>query len=183
MDIERVEAKIFSSSRPGFRVASLIPVFHRWIREQREGGEMLLDVADYSHVAQGPGVLLIGHGFEYAYDLAGNEAGLLFRRKRGGFNDTEARLVDALERLRHASGELSRAPELEGALHFHPRRLVLRFLDKLRAPNDDATLAALAPLIARSIEKVWAAPPQWQSRVSGEGEALAIEVALSTELS
>ena len=37
----------------------LVPVFHQWIREKKIPDELLIDVADYAHVPQGPGVVLI----------------------------------------------------------------------------------------------------------------------------
>lgn len=32
----------------------VVPVFHRWLQDQRLPGELLIDVADYSHVTGGP---------------------------------------------------------------------------------------------------------------------------------
>ena len=51
-----------------------IPVFHRWIQTQALD-DLLLDVADYSHVHHGPGILLVAHEGKYAVDETGGEGG------------------------------------------------------------------------------------------------------------
>ncbi len=43
---------------------------------------MLIDVADYKHVQDGPGILIIGHEGDYALDQENGRSGLLYTRKR-----------------------------------------------------------------------------------------------------
>ena len=45
--------------------------------------KLLLDVADYKHVQEGPGIVLIGHEADYSLDLGGGRAGLVYDRNRG----------------------------------------------------------------------------------------------------
>ena len=40
-------------------VTEVINLFHKWIKDQ-EPSQLLLDVADYSHVPDGPGIMLVG---------------------------------------------------------------------------------------------------------------------------
>jgi hypothetical protein len=40
-------------------VTEVINLFHKWVKEQQPS-QLLLDVADYSHVPDGPGILLVG---------------------------------------------------------------------------------------------------------------------------
>ena len=69
MDAHKLQLKIYLTpeSAKSFDVESLIPVFHRWIK-QRALPELTIDVASYQHVPQGPGVVLIGHGADYFLD-------------------------------------------------------------------------------------------------------------------
>jgi hypothetical protein len=39
----------------------LEPLFHEWIRTDRLPDETFIDVADYSHLKDGPGVVLVAH--------------------------------------------------------------------------------------------------------------------------
>ena len=57
MEAKRVQVKVYAAG--AVPTERLIPVFHRWIREKTLD-ELALDVADYGHVHEGPGVVLIG---------------------------------------------------------------------------------------------------------------------------
>ena len=61
-------------------LAAAIPVFHRWIQQQALPG-LLLDVADYRHVPEGPGVVLVAHEAIYGLDQGGGRLGLLYNRR------------------------------------------------------------------------------------------------------
>lgn len=62
MDPHKLQLKIFFAAdvAQGLALDPFIPVFHRWI-EERTLPELVIDVANYAHVPEGPGVVLIGH--------------------------------------------------------------------------------------------------------------------------
>src|SRR4029077_431582 len=102
MNPQRLAIKLFAT-RPIAReeLPPFIGVFHRFIQEAVVPG-LLVDVADYAHVPDGPGVILIGHDVDYGIDLAGGRTGLLTTRKRAGdaalvplFRDTLSRALAA----------------------------------------------------------------------------------------
>ena len=135
---ERLQLKLYLEPSAHFELEALIPVFHRFIRDQVIK-ELLIDVVDYSHVPDGPGVVLIGHGADYYLGALDGAYGLVYSRKRGG-PGPEARLEDALRRLVN----VARLLEQENGLHlrFQSAQLSLRLTDRLHAPNDDATFAS-----------------------------------------
>lgn len=49
-------------------LAEFIPVFHSWIQRRALAGHQLIDVHDYSHVADGPGILLVAHEANLNFD-------------------------------------------------------------------------------------------------------------------
>ncbi|HEX9595476.1 MAG TPA: hypothetical protein VF982_01240, partial [Anaerolineales bacterium] len=69
MDIGRFCIKFFA--RPGYNIddAIFIDIFHEWIRLKKLPG-ILLDVADYRHVPEGPGVMLLTHDINFAMDYS-----------------------------------------------------------------------------------------------------------------
>ncbi|MEM1413811.1 MAG: hypothetical protein AAGH15_02880 [Myxococcota bacterium] len=150
---ERVQVKLFAA--PGApESAALIPVFHEWISRDLLGDEeLLIDVADYSHVEDGPGVVLVGHGADWSYDEEQGRRGLLFFRKRAFEGSLQHRLEDALRRALAAAGILARDPRLP-SLAFDARELLVRVPDRLRAPNDDASFTALVPMIVDAVHAV-----------------------------
>ena len=134
---ERLQLKMFLEPSLHFELEALVPVFHRFIREQVIK-ELVIDVVDYSHVPNGPGVVLIGHEADYYVGALDGAAGLVYSRKRGG-PGADARLEDALRRLVNAARLLEQ--ENGSKLRFKTDALTLRLTDRLHAPNDDATFA------------------------------------------
>ena len=86
----------------------ILPIFQRWIQEGRLAG-MLIDVIDYKHVPDGPGIMLIADEADIAYDLMDGEIGLHYIRKRG-LPDT---LDAALSLVFSCAIEAARALEAE----------------------------------------------------------------------
>ncbi len=139
---ERISVKFFVDEGEAAEPAALIPLFHRWIRERRLPG-LPIDVADYKHVPDGPGVLLMGHEADYAWDGRYNRTGLLYKHKREWPGDSfQDRLNHALDRANQAIALLQEAPELPG-VNFHSDELEIAFPDRLNVPNTPETLAEL----------------------------------------
>ena len=135
---ERLQLKIFLEPSEHFELEALVPVFHRFIRE-RVITELMIDVVDYSHVPNGPGVVLIGHAADFYVGNLDGAFGLVYSRKRGG-PDGDARLEDALRRLLNVARLLEQENGLK--LRFKSDSLSLRLTDRLHAPNDDDTFAS-----------------------------------------
>ena len=135
-----------------------IHVFHRWITE-RVLPELLIDVADYSHVHEGPGVLLVGHDAIYAYDLSRGEPGLLYSRRREtspeleGIDALESRIESLLKCAFRACDLIEAEPQLEGRVAFDRHRLELSVNDRL-IPQDDDTAATLAQALKSALAAV-----------------------------
>ena len=130
---KRFAVKYFAQGDIAFDLAVLVPVFQRWIQEHTVEG-LLIDVADYKHVHQGPGVLLIGHEADYSFDLRGGRPGLLYTRKR----DVQESLIDnltlAFRLAQDACQHLEAEPAVNG-LRFAYEEAEILFLDRLAAPN------------------------------------------------
>ena len=75
MDLHKFGIKFFAADGEGIDILKLSPVYHRWI-QQNALEDLLIDVADYSHVPAGPGVMLIAHEGNYALDETGHERGV-----------------------------------------------------------------------------------------------------------
>jgi len=134
---ERLQLKMYLEPSEHFELEALIPVFHRFIRDQVVR-ELMIDVVDYSHVPDGPGVVLIGHAADYYVGALDGRVGLVYSRKRGA-PAPEARLEDALRRLTNVARLLEQESGVK--LRFRSNELSLRLTDRLNAPNDDASFA------------------------------------------
>ena len=146
MEAYRLGVKVFVEQPAALRSEDFIPVFHRWIQNRRLT-EVLIDVADYGHVHQGPGVVLIGHAANYALDFDEGRPGLLYVRKRPAVGALAERVADACRAALHAARLLEEDPVWGGTLRFGAARLRFRIHDRLLAPNGAATLAAVRPAL------------------------------------
>jgi hypothetical protein len=156
MDVERIQLKIFATD--GYKVDAnqAILLFHRWIKE-RVLPEQLVDVADYSHVHQGPNVVLVGHANDYYWDESEGRTGLLCFRKREAPAPAE-RLKDAFRLTFSVAKRLETEPELTNKPRFSTRELLFRVVDRLNAPNTEAGFAPLRPELQAFLEGVYQVP-------------------------
>lgn len=149
---QRIQIKLFASAESTVNYPALIPVFHRWIQEDAVDG-LLIDVADYKHVPNGPGVMLVGHEVDYGIDERGGRLGLTVTRK---INRTEMdksfdeEIAIALRWALQSADLLVDEPTLD--LDFEQDEIELRFLDALRTPNNAETFGAIRPIINQVVE-------------------------------
>jgi len=171
MDAHKLQLKIYATpaSAKGFDLEAVIPVYHRWIKDHALP-ELTIDVANYGHVPEGPGVVLIGHGSDYFLDEGEGRLGLLHNRKRAGFAPGE-RLGDLARRALHAAALLEK--DLGGKLAFATNELLFRVNDRLAAPNTDATFAAVKGQLEALGKQLFAGPFELQ-RVGGPKELFAV---------
>ena len=150
MKPNRITVKFFLAPDPHASVdlGPFIPLFHRLIQQQRVEG-LLIDVADYAHVPEGPGVILIGHDVDYGIDQTGGKAGLLVTAKRNESEELPALLRTTLRRALVAIQAIE--AENESDVVFESRGLELRILDRLASGKSDAdfepVLASVRPVL------------------------------------
>ena len=175
MEAHKLQLKIYLTpeSARALDVEALVPVFHRWIK-QRLLPELTIDVANYLHVPQGPGVVLIGHGSDYFLDEGEGRPGLLHNRKRAGLPPGE-RLADLARRTLNAAALLEKDLALTGKIKFATDELLFRVNDRLAAPNNDATFAALKPELDALAQTIYGAPCDL-TRVGGPKELFAVRI-------
>ena len=155
MNLNRIGVKFFLDGGHNLALAEYIPIFHRWIQNHSVGG-ILVDVADYSHVYAGPGVLLIAHEGNYGIDERGGRRGLVYYNKHAGNPTLLDRLASVCETALTACLQLEREPELKGRITFGGHELELFANDRLSAPNTEETFSAIEPLLAGFLDNLYA---------------------------
>ncbi len=174
MKSEKLQIKFFAKPDAAFDIEAVVPVFHRFIREHAFD-ELMIDVADYKHVKNGPGVVLVGDANDYYLDEGEGRPGLLFSRKRHGAAP-EGRLREGFARALKACTLLEAAPELNGKLVFATDEILVRLPDRLRAPNDDASFAEVSGQLTPLLEKLYGAGGFSIERGAAAPEPLALRV-------
>jgi len=144
MNLQHINAKFLVSEPQSVDWEPLIPVFHRWIQEQ-VCEELLLDIADYRHVPQGPGIVLIGHQADYSLDNTHGRLGVRYNRKTPLEGRNWDRLMQAACSTLKACRRLEAEAALEGKIRFNGQDVEFFINDRLLAPNREETRQCLDP--------------------------------------
>jgi hypothetical protein len=175
MQLQRLQLKLYADVLASeFDLTRVVPLFHTFIRDGLIDDELLIDVADYSHVHQGPGIALIGHASDYYLDLGEGRPGLLYSRKREGPEQPEARLRDAFRRALSACRLLEADATL--GLRFKTDEALLVVLDRLEAANDDASFGALGRVLEPTLRAVYGDIPHEIAREGSIKEPLTVRI-------
>src|SRR5262245_60635035 len=184
----RLAVKLFATRAiPRAELHPFIAVFHRFIQQAAVPG-LLIDVADYAHVPDGPGVILIGHEVDYGIDLAGGRTGLLTTRKRV---DGDATLPEVLRDTLGKALAAARAIEADDSVsvRFAPDAVEIAFPDRLAAPNTASAFEAACKELQPIAAAVFGAAARFENsagsdprrlltlRLTGDGADLAARTA------
>lgn len=166
MDVERFCLKFFTRDA-GVDEACLIPIFHDWIRLKSLPGT-LIDVADYRHVPDGPGIMLISHDINYAMEHGGGQFGLSAQRKLGAEGSHRERIVSLIQRMARFGTLLEEGSRLVGSLALEGGRFHYCANDRLRLPNTAASFAAIQPDLQAAAEGLYGNQPVTVTRLEND---------------
>lgn len=138
MNVQHINFKLFIKNPETVNLADYSTVFNSWIQKHALE-ELLIDVADYLHVHNGPGILLIGHEADYSLDNRAGRLGLLYNCKAQLEGTTQDKLVQAARAALTAAQLL----EKENRLEFNTAEVQIIINDRLLVPNTAETFAAL----------------------------------------
>jgi len=181
MDLHKFGIKFFAQGAERIDILKLIPVYHRWI-QQSALEDLLIDVADYSHVPSGPGVMLIAHEGNYALDETGHERGVVYYSKNKLSGDLSERFAQVAQKALKAAELMSSDADLEGALQVPGNRLQFFANDRLVAPNTDAAYAELEPAFKAFLNRLYAGAPYKLERETDPKERLSVRVSAASEV-
>jgi hypothetical protein len=142
MDLYKLGIKFFASGGR-IELTEFIPVFHEWIQKQIMDGHLLIDVHNYSHMHDGPGILLVAHEGNFSIDCTGERMGFVYYRKQpvGSF-------VDIVKPAVKGCGLLS------DRLKFSTDEALIFANDRLLAPNNEQTFSQLQPQLSAALKDV-----------------------------
>jgi hypothetical protein len=142
MELQRVGIKLFLEDAAAVRIRDFVPIFHGWIQKQVVKDHQLIDVHDYSHIHNGPGILLVAHEGNFSMDMGDGRLGLLYYRKAPLADGLTGVLKVALSACRLLVDESG----MKG-LRFRTDESLFIANDRLLAPNTDATMKQIEPVL------------------------------------
>jgi hypothetical protein len=144
IELQHINVKLLVKDQEGINLEPLIPVFHGWIQEQ-SFDELLIDVADYRHVPDGPGVMIIGHEADYSLDQTNGQLGVRYNRKSILNSTNQERLKQAAHSALKTFQRLEQDTRLEQKFNFNGKDVQIFINDRLLAPNTPESQKALEP--------------------------------------
>lgn len=187
MDFQHITVKLFAD-RADFALHELIPVFHRWIQKNVLPEVMLIDVADYAHVPEGPGVMLIAHEGHFSLDAGSFRSdkpamGVMYANKRKATGSTADRIRRSLALAVKAAVLLQNEADLAGRINVTPGQLLIRFDDYLLTANDDAAFDAVRSDVQQVLEAAYDGAAVTLTRDNNSKTSLTIAVSVAGEMS
>jgi hypothetical protein len=152
MDLQKINIKFFIAEPSPVSLEPLIGIFNAWI--QASDGDYY-DLADYSHVPAGPGVVLVAHDANISIDNNDNRLGLLYNRKRPLAGDNDEKLAAAFTEALAYCRRIEEEPLLRGNIRFRGEEAIVTVNDRLSAPNNDETFTALRPEIEKIARRLF----------------------------
>jgi hypothetical protein len=148
MVLQKIAVKVFAETGNEIPLTDFIDIFHGWI--QASDG-VYHDVADYSHMQEGAGIVLVAKDANVSIDQTGNRRGLLYNQKAHLDGSNHEKIHKVFRSAFENCLRLEREPSLQGKLKFSKDELVFFINDRLVAPNTDETLATLRPDLERVV--------------------------------
>jgi len=153
MELHRLGIKFFAADPSSINLVDFIPLFHGWIQRQAVEGHLLIDVHDYSHIQNGPGILLVAHEGNFSIDMADGRPGLYYYRKI----PTPLSAVDHVATIFKSGLAACRLLEKDAKLKFKTDEFLVIANDRLEAPNTEETFAELQPVLRAALQEVFGA--------------------------
>ncbi len=179
MELQSINIKIPVDGDLPVEASEFIGIFQRWVKEQHRE-ELLIDMADYRHVPNGPGVLCVGLQADYAMDQREGQWGLLYNRKAPVTGSNADRLGQALRAAAAACEKLE--SEVSG-LKFSRVALECVINDRVIAVNSAEDWAAFKPELESFVKEVTGGAEATIQRASEDPRSrLGAKVALGAPL-
>jgi hypothetical protein len=158
--------------------ALFVPIFHEWIRD-RAFDLVMLDVADYAHAPDSPGIVLVCHEVSFSMDRSDGRFGLLAQRRTPVDGTAEDAVAKTLGHTLDVAKKLQGDSRVSKVLKLDVRNVRVESNDRLRLPNSDAGYAAFSPVVEEGVRRVTGSAPTVSRIVNDPRDRLAVEARLS----
>jgi len=144
MELQKINVKILTEEPSKVPLADFINIFHSWIQAT---DCVYHDVADYSHMQAGPGIVLVADDANVSIDETDDRRGLLYRQKSKVSGSNLEKLITVLRSALENCYRLEEEPALRGKLKFSGNQVEILVNDRLLAPNTSDAFEEIKPEI------------------------------------
>jgi hypothetical protein len=151
MQAQKLCVKLFLKDPAQLHGLRLVPVFQSWIQMHAVEDHLAIDVADYEHVPDGPGTVLVTLEANFSLESIGGRPGLMYQRKQPLPGTLGERLAVVFRAALQGAARLEEYP----GLAFRTDEISFRIADRLLAPNTADTFAAVKPELEAFLRKLF----------------------------
>jgi len=144
MELQKITVKVFAEEPNAVPLTDFIDIFHQWI--QASDG-VYHDVADYSHMQSGPGIVLVAGDAHISIDETDARRGLLYSQKSQLSGSNLERLSTVVQSALENCRRLEEEPALRGKLRFSGQQVEISVNDRLVALNTGEAFDEIRPEI------------------------------------
>ena len=116
-------------------IESFVPLFHNWIQGDRIPNHTMVDVANYKHIPDGPGIMLIAHEGNFSLDFEDDKLGLLYVRK-APLGESISETLIGIQQILDFAVELIQIDSIVGEKIEFSDEYQLLSNDRFEFPND-----------------------------------------------
>jgi hypothetical protein len=179
MELQKLNVKLFVEQPNAIPLADFIEIFHSWI--QATDG-VYHDVADYSHMQAGPGIVLVAHDAHVSIDESGNRRGLVFSQKAPLAGSNQERLRAVLRAALENCRKLEAEPALGGKLRFTANEAVISVNDRLLGGNSPEAFDEIKGDVENVARQLFGGAPVIVDRDAESRQRLNVRVKTSAAL-
>ena len=140
MELQKINVKFFVAEPNDVPLTDFIDLFHGWI--QATDG-VYHDVADYSHMQAGPGIVLVAQDAHVSVDEIGGRRGLLYKQKSRLEGSNQEKLRQVFRSALENCHRIEKEPALMGKMKFQASETEIAINDRLIAPNTEQAYSEL----------------------------------------
>lgn len=174
IDLQKINVKFYLTADAVLSAEDAFRIFSQWIPETTD--EVLIDVADYQHVSEGPKTVLVGHEANYILDNSGGRYGLLYGQKAVAEGSNQERLRTVLAAALKACRRLEETEDATAKAEFGCDEVVIVINDRLAVSNTDAALEELRGDLEPVLKQLYGGAAIQLTREGDERHRLAVRV-------
>ena len=181
MDLQKFGVKLFFNTNRSFDSKDFIPVFHNWIQDKIVDNHLLIDVADYSHIPDGPGVMLVAHEGNFSLDQENQQPGIMYMRKTeiaGSFTERFNTVLSTVIKVANRLNDNNISKQVD----FTPNSFRFIANDRLYAENTADNQSFYKREIQKALDEKYSDSQFDFGDVSDKNERLAFTVNFSNDL-
>jgi len=180
MGLYKFGIKLFIENSKDYSSKKFIPTFHNWIQNKSIPNHLLIDVIDYSHIADGPGVMLIAHEGQFSLDQEYKKPGMMYMRKTSIDSEFADCFHLVFATVQHAASLL--ASSTDNTLKFSNKSFRFIANDRRVAENTNKNRQLFQNKIDNIIKEKFPGNAWDYSAISNEGERLAFTVNFTSDI-